>query len=51
MNRTHGYWVAAADPDAAFHAVTGTAAAAGPGAVRRAALLSDGASARSSSSG
>ncbi|MEU4781112.1 hypothetical protein [Micromonospora sp. NPDC023633] len=45
MNRTHGYWVAAADPDAAFHAVTGTLPLRGPGAVRRAALLSDGASA------
>ncbi|MEU7996706.1 hypothetical protein AB0B83_15400 [Micromonospora sp. NPDC049060] len=45
MNRTHGYWVAAADPDAAFHAVTGTLPLRGPGAVRRAALLSDGVSA------
>lgn len=45
MNGTHGYWVAAADPDAAFHAVTGTLPLRGPGAVRRAALLSDGASA------
>ncbi|MCX4389178.1 hypothetical protein OG777_19915 [Micromonospora peucetia] len=45
MNRTHGYWVAAADPDAAFHAVTGTLPLHGAGAVRRAALLSDGASA------
>ncbi|WP_433388135.1 hypothetical protein [Micromonospora sp. KLBMP9576] len=45
MNRTHGYWVAAADPEAAFHAVTGTVPLRGPGAVRRAALLSDGASA------
>ncbi|MFG1775025.1 hypothetical protein ACGFIG_01145 [Micromonospora sp. NPDC049048] len=45
MNRTHGYWVAAADPDAAFHAVTGSLPLRGPGAVRRAALLSDGASA------
>ncbi|WP_410814544.1 hypothetical protein [Micromonospora sp. 067-2] len=44
MNRTHGYWVAAADPDAAFHAVTGTLPQRGPAAVRRAALLSDGAS-------
>ncbi|MFF5053444.1 hypothetical protein ACFY1S_09715 [Micromonospora sp. NPDC000663] len=44
MNRTHGYWVAAADPDAAFHAVTGSVPRHGPGAVRRAALLSDGAS-------
>jgi hypothetical protein len=44
MNRTHGYWVAASDPDAAYHAVTGTLPLRGPGAVRRAALLSDGAS-------
>ncbi|MFG2110411.1 hypothetical protein [Micromonospora chersina] len=44
MNRTHGYWAAAADPDAAYHAVTGTLPLRGPGAVRRAALLSDGAS-------
>ncbi|WP_428963324.1 hypothetical protein [Micromonospora fluostatini] len=44
MNRTHGYWVAAADPDAAYHAVTGTLPLHGPGAVRRAVLLSDGAS-------
>ncbi|WP_053654369.1 hypothetical protein [Micromonospora sp. NRRL B-16802] len=44
MNRTHGYWVAAADPDAAFHAVTGSVPRHGPGALRRAALLSDGAS-------
>ncbi|MFF5178727.1 hypothetical protein ACFY2Q_11975 [Micromonospora sp. NPDC000316] len=44
MNRTHGYWVAAADPDAAFHAVTGSVPRRGPGGLRRAALLSDGAS-------
>ncbi|WP_348651087.1 hypothetical protein [Micromonospora sp. WMMD812] len=44
MNRTHGYWVAAADPDAAYHAVTGTVALRGRDALRRAALLSDGAS-------
>ncbi|MBY8873100.1 hypothetical protein K7640_14790 [Micromonospora sp. PLK6-60] len=44
MNRTHGYWVAAADPDAAYHAVTGTVPLRGPGALRRAALLTDGAS-------
>ncbi|MFG3598616.1 hypothetical protein [Micromonospora chersina] len=44
MNRTHGYWAAATDPDAAYHAVTGTLPLRGPGAVRRAALLSDGAS-------
>ncbi|WP_435820594.1 hypothetical protein [Micromonospora purpureochromogenes] len=44
MNRTHGYWVAATDPDAAYHAVTGTLPLRGPDAVRRAVLLSDGAS-------
>jgi hypothetical protein len=44
MNRTHGYWVAAADPDAAQHAVTGTLPLSGPARVRRAALLSDGVS-------
>ncbi|MGC5050283.1 hypothetical protein ACLQ2S_02325 [Micromonospora sp. DT48] len=45
MNRTHGYWVAAADPDAAYHAVVGTVPRHGPEALRRAVLLSDGASA------
>ncbi|MGV9808864.1 hypothetical protein [Micromonospora chersina] len=44
MNRTHGYWAAATDPDAAYHAVTGTLPLRGPEALRRAALLSDGAS-------
>ncbi|WP_436970915.1 hypothetical protein [Micromonospora coxensis] len=44
MNRTHGYWVAATDPDAAYHAVAGTLPLRGPNAVRRAVLLSDGAS-------
>ncbi|MCI4063027.1 hypothetical protein MRQ36_10745 [Micromonospora sp. R77] len=44
MNRTHGYWAAATDPDAAYHALTGTLPLHGPGALRRAALLSDGAS-------
>lgn len=44
MNRTHGYWAAASDPDAAYHAMTGTLPLRGPGALRRAALLSDGAS-------
>ncbi|KKJ93383.1 hypothetical protein [Micromonospora sp. HK10] len=44
MNRTHGYWAAASDPDAAYHAVTGTLPLRGAGALRRAALLSDGAS-------
>ncbi|SCL14578.1 hypothetical protein [Micromonospora inyonensis] len=44
MNRTHGYWVAASDPDAAYHAVTGSVPLRGPDALRRAVLLSDGAS-------
>ncbi|SCL14347.1 hypothetical protein GA0070624_0394 [Micromonospora rhizosphaerae] len=44
MNKTHGYWAAATDPDAAYHALTGTLPLRGPGALRRAALLSDGAS-------
>ncbi|WP_233196550.1 hypothetical protein [Verrucosispora sp. ts21] len=44
MNRTHGYWVAAADPDAAYHAVVGSLPLRGPSALRRAVLLSDGAS-------
>lgn len=44
MNQTPGYWVAAADPDAAFHAVTGSLPLHGPDRIRRAALLSDGAS-------
>jgi hypothetical protein len=43
MNQTHGYWVAAADPDAAFHALAGDLPLAGPNRVRRAALLTDGA--------
>ncbi|MFY1689494.1 hypothetical protein [Plantactinospora sp. WMMB782] len=44
MNRTHGYWVAAANPDAAYHAVTGSLSLRGPERLRRAALLTDGAS-------
>jgi hypothetical protein len=44
MNRTHGYWAAAGDPEAAYHAVTGTVPLRGPGALRRATLLTDGAS-------
>lgn len=43
MNQTHGYWVAAADPDAAYHAVTGSLPLHGADRVRRAALLTDGA--------
>lgn len=41
-NTTDGYWIAAADPSAAYHAITGLLA---PGELRRALLLSDGASA------
>jgi hypothetical protein len=44
-NRPGGYWIAAADPAAAHQAVTGTAPLHGPDRVRRAALLTDGASA------
>ncbi|MGX7669531.1 hypothetical protein [Plantactinospora sp. DSM 117369] len=44
MNQTHGYWVAAANPDAAYHAVAGSLPLHGPGRIRRAALLTDGAS-------
>jgi hypothetical protein len=43
-NRPGGYWIAAADPQAAFEAVTGTLPLRGPERVRRAALLTDGAS-------
>jgi hypothetical protein len=43
MNQTHGYWVAAANPDAALHALTGSCPLTGPDRVRRAALLTDGA--------
>ncbi|HEX7746294.1 MAG TPA: hypothetical protein VF462_13655 [Micromonosporaceae bacterium] len=43
MNRTHGYWVAAANPDAAYHALTGTLPLFGEPRLRRAALLTDGA--------
>ncbi|HWH01843.1 MAG TPA: hypothetical protein VNV66_21590 [Pilimelia sp.] len=42
-NRPHGYWIAAADPAAAHHAITGVAPLTGPARVRRAALLTDGA--------
>ncbi|HEY8533808.1 MAG TPA: hypothetical protein VIL44_08060 [Micromonospora sp.] len=43
-NRPGGYWVAAATPEAAYHAVTGRLPLRGDEAVRRAALLTDGAS-------
>jgi hypothetical protein len=39
-----GYWIAAANPDAAYQAVTGAFPLTGSNAVRRAALLTDGAS-------
>jgi hypothetical protein len=44
-NQRGGYWIAAADPQAAYHAVTGSAPLSGPDRVRRAALLTDGAGA------
>jgi hypothetical protein len=44
INREGGYWIAAADPDAADHAVTGSIDRTGSSPVRRAALLTDGAS-------
>lgn len=43
-NQPGGYWVAAANPAAAHHAITGTLPLTGPNRVRRAALLTDGAS-------
>lgn len=43
-NQPDGYWVASVNPDAAYHAVAGTLPLTGPGRVRRAALLTDGAS-------
>ncbi|GAB3823918.1 hypothetical protein ACFPIJ_62750 [Dactylosporangium cerinum] len=43
-NRPDGYWIAAADPQAAYQAVTGTLPITGSARVRRAALLTDGAS-------
>ncbi|WP_412740254.1 hypothetical protein [Krasilnikovia sp. MM14-A1259] len=45
INQPDGYWIAAADPRAAHEAVIGSAPLRGPGHVRRAALLTDGASA------
>ncbi|WFE26382.1 protein phosphatase 2C domain-containing protein [Solwaraspora sp. WMMD791] len=42
-NTPDGYWVAAADPAAADRALCGTLPLTGPGRVRRAALLTDGA--------
>lgn len=43
-NRPGGYWIAAATPAAAYEAVTGWVPLSGPGRVRRAVLLTDGAS-------
>jgi hypothetical protein len=43
-NRPGGYWIAAATPEAAHHALTGRLPLHGPDRVRRAALLTDGAS-------
>ncbi len=44
INHPSGYWIAAANPDAAHHAVTGSVPLSGPCRLRRAALLTDGAS-------
>ncbi|MBB5868955.1 hypothetical protein F4553_002334 [Allocatelliglobosispora scoriae] len=44
INREGGYWIAAADPLAAYRGLSGSAPKHGPGALRRAALLTDGAS-------
>jgi hypothetical protein len=43
-NRPGGYWIAAADPGAAHHAVRGSVPLIGPERLTRAALLTDGAS-------
>lgn len=43
-NQPGGYWIAAAAPDAALQAITGWRPLDGPGRVRRAVLLTDGAS-------
>ncbi|NUT34049.1 MAG: hypothetical protein HOV79_13360 [Hamadaea sp.] len=43
INREGGYWIAAADPSAAAHAITGTLAREGEASPSRIALLSDGA--------
>jgi len=43
-NRPDGYWVAAADPAAAYHAVRGGVPLTGPERLTRAALMTDGAS-------
>jgi hypothetical protein len=43
VNTAGGYWIAAATPQAAEHAVTGTVTTGHPAGLRRAALLTDGA--------
>jgi hypothetical protein len=43
-NQPGGYWIAAANPEAAYQAVTGTLPLTGSNAVRRVAVLTDGAS-------
>lgn len=43
-NTAQGYWIAASNPEAARNAITGTLPLHGPRAIRRAALLTDGAS-------
>jgi hypothetical protein len=43
VNRPGGYWIAAADPAAARHAIRGAMPRYGPGRLTRAALLTDGA--------
>jgi hypothetical protein len=44
INRPAGYWIASVDPQAAFEALTGSVPLSGPGRLRRAVLLTDGAS-------
>jgi hypothetical protein len=44
VNRADGYWIAASNPEAAVHAITRLLPLRGPDAMRRAALLTDGAS-------
>jgi hypothetical protein len=50
-NRPGGYWIAAADPTAAHHAVRGNVALTGQHRLVRAALLTDGAPAWSTDTG
>lgn len=44
VNRDGGYWIAGSNPNAAYQALTGTLSCVGEAGVRRAALLTDGAS-------